>query len=462
MSSGDAAQLMARVDSRAYAPAAPTDLPRLLAGMPAHGALALEQHLYTHGQAPEVVPARRRRESPLIAEVERSGLLGRGGAAFPLARKLRAVAAAGRRPVVVVNGAEGEPASMKDRTLLQSLPHLVLDGAEIAAQALGAGEVIVAVCRSFRGPAEHAAAAAAERRGLRREQAPVSVAVVPDHYLAGQESALVSCLNGGRAHPTFTPPLPFQQGVDRRPTLVANVETLAQLALVARHGAQWFRRLGTPSQPGSALVTLCGPVANPGVYEIEYGSSLRSLIDAAGGATGEVRAALFGGYGGAWVDGSLLATLALSDEHLAPHRAALGAGVVLLLSAQACPVTETARVARWLAGQSSGQCGPCVNGLPALAATLGELAEGAASRGALQRLSQLASLVHGRGACRHPDGAAGFVLSAAETFAGEFADHARHGRCEACGADPEMPLGASAGARARTSFGAQREAMRSR
>jgi NADH:ubiquinone oxidoreductase subunit F (NADH-binding) len=192
------------------------------------------------------------------------------------------------------------------------------------------------------------------------------------------------------------------------------------------------------------LVTLSGPVGYPGVYEIEYGSSLRSLIEAAGGTTEQVRAGLFGGYGGAWIDGSLLATLALSDEHLAPHGAALGAGVVLLLSARACPVAESARVARWLASQSSGQCGPCVNGLQALAATVGDIADGAAPGRALQRVQQLASLVGGRGACRHPDGAAQLIISCAETFASEFADHARRGRCEACAAAPEMPLGAGA------------------
>ena len=419
----------------------PTELPRLLAGVPARGAMSLQAHLLTHGPLPQAAPMRRRRESPLFAEVERSGLLGRGGASFPLARKLRAVADAGRRPVVLVNAAEGEPASMKDRTLLQSVPHLVLDGAQLAAQALGANEIIVAVCSSFDSATERTAAAAAERRGLRGAAgAQIRVAGVPALYLAGQESALIACLDGAGAKPRFTPPLPSEQGVERRPTLVSNVETLAHLALIARHGAQWYRRLGTPSQPGSALVTLGGPVAHPGVYEIEYGSSLSSLLDAAGGVTSEVRAVLFGGYGGAWIDGSLLTSLTLSDEHLAPHRAALGAGVVLLLSAQACPVAETARVARWLAQQSSGQCGPCVNGLHALAASVDALADGNAREGAPQRLERLGSLVFRRGACRHPDGAVEFILSALETFGGAFADHARHGRCEACDAAPQLPL----------------------
>src|SRR5262249_7723995 len=158
---------------------------------------------------------------------------------------------------------------------------------------------------------------------------------VPGNYVAGQESALINHLNGGPARPTFTPPLPFEQGVRRRPTLVSNVETLAHVALIARHGPRWFRQLGPPSEPGSALVTLSGPVAAPGVYEIEHGAPLTALLEAAGGTTAPVRAALLGGYGGAWVGGESMHRLALSDEHLAPHGATLGASVVALLSENA-------------------------------------------------------------------------------------------------------------------------------
>jgi NADH:ubiquinone oxidoreductase subunit F (NADH-binding) len=420
-------------------------LPRILTGIPAEGAMDLEQHLATHGSAPREPPRRRRRESPLIELVEHAGLLGRGGAAFPAARKLRSVASAGRGTVVVVNAAEGEPASRKDRTLMQSLPHLVLDGGQLAAWAVGAEEVIVCVCSSARASTESAAAAIAERRRLGDDSPSVRLQVVPDHYLSGQESALVNYLNGGRAVPTFTPPLPFEAGVRRRPTLVSNAETLAHLALIARHGPDWFRQLGTPSQPGSALVTLSGPVAHPGVYEIEYGASMPSLIEAAGGATGGVRAALVGGYAGSWIDGERLSALALSDEHLAPHGAAFGAGVVLLLSEQACPVAETARVAAWLASQSSGQCGPCVNGLGALAATVAQIAHGAAVVRPTERVARLASLVQRRGACGHPDGAAEFILSAVETFGAEFTDHARRGSCEACTGPAELPLPAASG-----------------
>jgi NADH:ubiquinone oxidoreductase subunit F (NADH-binding) len=420
--------------------APPAALPRVLAGMPARGAMGLEEHLAIHGALPHEAHRRRRKQSPLIEQVERAGLLGRGGAAFPTAKKLRAVAGAGRHPIVAINAAEGEPASLKDRTLMQSLPHLVLDGGELAAGALGAEQVIVCVCESSRAAAESAAGAISERRGLDGTSSSMRLQLVPNHYLAGQESALVSHLNGGRALPTFAPPLPFEQGVARRPTLVANAETLAHLALIARHGPDWFRELGMPSQHGSALVTLSGPVARPGVYEIEYGTSMSGLIDAAGGSTGGIRAALVGGYAGSWIDGSLLPTLAMSDEHLAPHGAALGAGVVLLLSEDACPVAETVRVARWLADQSSGQCGPCVHGLEALAATVAEIAQGSARAKAASRIARLASLVERRGACGHPDGAVNFILSAVETFSTEFSDHAHHGSCDACTQPGELPL----------------------
>jgi NADH:ubiquinone oxidoreductase subunit F (NADH-binding) len=421
-------------------------LPRLLAGIHPHGAMSLEEHVALHGPLPLGGGGRRRavreQAAMVIDEIERSGLLGRGGGAFPTAIKMRAVAGARGRAIVVANAAEGEPASLKDRTLLETLPHLVIDGAVIAAQVVGADEVIVCVCESAGAGVECVEQAIAERsaESSRSGSPKLQLATVPSHYVAGQESALVNYLNGGPAKPTFTPPLPFEQGVRRRPTLVDNIETLAHVALIARHGAPWFRELGTPTQPGSTLVTLCGPVAHPGVYEIEHGASLASLIEASGGTTARVRAALLGGYAGAWIGGDRLHGVALSKEHLAPHGATLGAGIILLLSEEACPVAETARVARWMAGQSTRQCGPCVHGLDSLASTVEEVVGGIAHPRATQRIEQLASLTARRGACAHPDGAVNLILSALETFAPEFADHARHGPCEGCSRSPELPL----------------------
>jgi NADH:ubiquinone oxidoreductase subunit F (NADH-binding) len=463
-------------------------LPRLLAGIPPRGALPLEQHLALHGPLPSLgrrgsgralVGARRgaRRGDPaLIEEVERAGLLGRGGAAFPTAAKLRAVAAASRsaigraRPLVVVNGAEGEPASAKDRALLRSLPHLVLDGALLAARAVGAREIQLGICESAPTALDAVSCALAEHarvRGGGADGIEMVLRPVPPRYVAGQESALVNHLSGGPALPTFTPPRPFERGVRGRPTFVCNVETLAHLALIARHGADWFRELGTPEQPGSALVTLRGPLPHPGVYEIEHGSLLTALLDAAGGLAAAPRAVLLGGYAGAWIDGSWLSELVLSDAHLEPYGASLGAGVVAVLSADACPVAELARLTRWLSSQSARQCGPCIFGLDAIATAFEQLAlAGVAARGSVRnvrvsgsagrdahrtadashgraaidrRLRALAGLVRGRGACGHPDGVARLVESALEVFAPELDEHARRGPCTACARPSELP-----------------------
>jgi NADH:ubiquinone oxidoreductase subunit F (NADH-binding) len=451
-------------------------LPRLLAGIPSRGALALHEHLALHGELPAVESRGRSRRGAalgLIDEIERAGLLGHGGAGFPTAAKLRAVAGAssrsalgGGRPIVVVNGAEGEPASAKDRTLLRSLPHLVIDGAMLAAGAVGAQEVLLGVCESSPAALDAVAHALGERgsgRGGRVDGVDIQLRPVPNRYIAGHESALANHLSGGPALPTFTPPRPFERGVRGRPTLVCNVETLAHLALIARYGSAWFRELGTPEQPGSALVTLAGSVAAPGVYEIEHGSPLPALLDAADGLTARPRAVLVGGYSGTWIDGSHLREVALSDRHLSFFGASLGAGVVVVLSAEACPVAELARLTRWLASQSARQCGPCVFGLDAVARAFEQLAGSAGDRlragnvrgergrggqlargngerdAAARRLHSLAGLVLGRGACSHPDGVARLVSSALEVFAPELSAHAHHGPCAACALPSELP-----------------------
>jgi NADH:ubiquinone oxidoreductase subunit F (NADH-binding) len=427
-------------------PRADIALPRLLAGMPAHGAMGLAEHRAMGGELPYTTRRERRGAGALIDLVEQAGLRGRGGAAFPVARKLRAVTAAGgrtplgKRPIVLANAAEGEPASAKDRLLLESLPHLVLDGGVLAARAVGADELIVCVEASAGAALQSVTRALSERERAGGDGLRIGIQTVPEGYVSGQESALVNLCNGGPAKPTLTPPMPFQRGVRRRPTLINNAETLAHLTLIARHGPHWFRALGTPADPGSALLTLSGGVSRPGVYEIEHGAPLQSLIEAAGGTTSPIRAVLLGGYGGTWLDGASIPELLLSNDRLACDGASLGAGVIVLLSAEACPVAEVTRATRWLAEQSSGQCGPCVNGLDAIAGALEEVLAGQPSAGVGKRIARWSTLAKGRGACRHPDGVVSFVASALEVFAEELADHARHGPCDACVGPHVLPL----------------------
>ena len=421
-----------------------TVLPRVLAGVPATGAASLGDHVAAYGPRP-VLDARARRE--LVATVEQAGLRGRGGAGFPAAVKMYAVLRSGGEPILVANGAEGEPASAKDRLLLAAVPHLVLDGAALAAEAIGAREAIVVV------PDEDeiidaVRAAIAERATARIDRVGLQVAAAPAAtYLVGQETALIQYLAGGPAVPTASLHRPTERGLRRRPTLVQNVETLAHLALLARHGAGWFRLVGTAEEPGSALVTVSGDVAAPGVYEIALGTSAAAVIASAGGDVRRCRAVLMGGYFGAWIDRRLAAGLAVDDHDLRRHGAMLGTGVMVVLGTEACPVAETSRVVRYLADQSAGQCGPCSNGLPAISDAIDRLAGGIPYQGVGEDLERWCRIVRHRGACRHPDGVATFVSSALSVFAAEFADHARSGRCDACAAPPVLPIPHAVGAR---------------
>jgi NADH:ubiquinone oxidoreductase subunit F (NADH-binding) len=411
------------VSAVAHLPRQPSGLPRLLAALHPERAVPFDEHVARCGPLPAA------RGGDLIAAIEASGLRGRGGAGFPTGRKLRSVVAQRRRPVVVANATEGEPVSGKDAVLLHYAPHLVLDGAVAVAGALGAREAIVAVSESAtaeRDTLAHAIEARARRGANGRISLRLTAA--PGGFVVGEETALVDHLNGGPGKPTFKPPLPFERGIGGAPTLVQNAETLAHIALIARFGPDWFREVGTHEEPGSALLTLSGAVRRPGVYEVALGTPLRELLADAGGVTEIPRAFLLGGYFGTWVPADRAGSLELSEAGLRGVGASLGAGGVVVLPMSACGVADSARVARYLADQSAGQCGPCVYGLAAIADALEQLAR-CERTDVRPRVARWLEQVKGRGACRHPDGAARFVASALEVFADEVEHHVRHRRC---------------------------------
>jgi NADH:ubiquinone oxidoreductase subunit F (NADH-binding) len=410
--------------------AGPPGLPRLLAGLDPGGAtMTLAEHEAVHGRMPRVASAE------LIEAAERSGLRGRGGADFPTAVKLRSVASRRRGTVLVVNGSETEPASAKDRLLLSRLPHMVLDGAVLAAKAIGTREIVIKVSD---GAPEvvRALEGAASVRG--EDDVAIELAIGPQGYVTGEETAVIHFLNRGVAKPTFVPPRPFERGYRGRPTLVQNPETLAQLALIARFGSDWFRELGSAADPGSALVTISGAVAAPGVYELAFGTPMTDLLAAAGGAVQPLRALLVGGYFGTWVQASRAFSLRLSREDLRSVGCSLGSGVLFALGESSCGLHESARVIDYLANESAGQCGPCVHGLAAIADAICAMADGVAHQRERDRVLRWTAEIRGRGACHHPDGAARFVESALSVFANELETH-RRVRCTAPPAG--LPLG---------------------
>ncbi|MFC5251380.1 NADH-ubiquinone oxidoreductase-F iron-sulfur binding region domain-containing protein [Streptomyces nigrescens] len=329
------------------------------------------------------------------------GLRGRGGAGFPTAAKLRAVRDAGPRPVVVANGEEGEPGSVKDRWLLRARPHLVLDGLALAAEITGAERGYVYVSDTAAG--ERIRRALAERT----PQLPCDVVDTPHTYVAGEETAVVRRINGGPALPTAKPPRPYQQGVGGAPTLVANVETLARIALIA---AQPDHRRRTAC---ATLVTLAGGGAEPLLAEVPYGCTLRTLAQAQG--TPEPAGALMGGlFGGLIGPGRL--DLALDPDTLAAAGTALGCGAIRFLAPDECPVSLVSAVLAHLAAESARQCGICVAGTGSLRDAVGALTNGTADSGLLTRLQRWSTSLPGRGACGLLGAAAGTTGSLLRAF----------------------------------------------
>jgi NADH:ubiquinone oxidoreductase subunit F (NADH-binding) len=373
------------------------------------------------------------------AVVAAAGLVGRGGGGFPTARKLAAVRGRRRPPVLVANAAEGEPLSAKDATLLTRAPHLVLEGIVLAARSVGAREAYLCL------PTGSAAVPAVRDALLRHDLAGVSVRLtpVPDRYVASEESALVQLLSGGPALPTSRPPRPAERGVRGAPTLVLNAETLANVALAVHRGPDGYRAVGDPAEPGTLLVTVAGAVPAPGVVELPTGTPAGVALGAAGAGVGPgagaggigaggIGAVLTGGYGGAWLPGEVVRDVPLTHAGMRAVGGVLGPGILAVLPRHACGPAETAAVARYLAGQSAGQCGPCVFGLPDIAGALeAAVAGGPHAPAALAAVRRWTATLPGRGACRHPDGAARLVASALRVFAADLSAHVSGRPCGA-------------------------------
>ena len=385
--------------------------PRLLAGPdPSKGPERLAAHVSRIGPLPKGGHA-------LIDLLVRTELTGRGGADFPVGLKWRAVATASRgSAVIVVNGAEGEPHSRKDRGLMTARPHLILDGAMLAAATLHAKQVVLYIGEGHHAALRSMTEAVAERTD--HERRLIRIATAPARYVAGDSSATVHLVDAGIATPTTTPPPPRERGVGGAATLVQNVETLAHVALLARAG----------TATGTVLITVAGAVRSPGVLEVNVGTPLGEAVQLAGGPSESPRAVLLGGYFGRWVDAAEAWSLPLDPNGLRARGLSLGCGVIGILPTRQCPVCEVAGIMRYLASESSAQCGPCFFGLRALADACTRIAERGTDPGDLQRLQRWSAEVQDRGACKHPDGAVMFLRSAMKTFDDDFAQHPAHVR----------------------------------
>ncbi|MEE1938927.1 NADH-ubiquinone oxidoreductase-F iron-sulfur binding region domain-containing protein [Streptomyces sp. TRM 70361] len=401
--------------------------PRLLAGLHEVARLDRVAHLTQHGSLPRL------RAQEVVDLAENIDLRGRGGAGFPFARKMRAVVDSARRrggrSVVVVNGSEGEPSCLKDTALLLQAPHLVIDGAVLAATALDAEGVWIGVTR---GDVQRSVQAAVDERGPTGPR--VRVAMLPERFVTGESSSMINGIGTGTTLPSGRKVRSSDSGLGGLPTLFSNTETFAQLAVAARLGALEYRSAGLPAEPGTMLLTVAGSV----VVETPTGVPLPYILQLCGLEIGQ--GVLIGGYHGTFIGPEAAWAATISRESLAAFDAVLGAGAVLPVPENTCPVGETARVARWMAGETAGQCGPCFLGLPSLADAVDEVAAGG-GMAALDAVRTRIETVTKRGACSHPDGTSRFVKSALESFPEEFNDHALGRGCgrPVAGVLPLMP-----------------------
>jgi NADH:ubiquinone oxidoreductase subunit F (NADH-binding) len=351
----------------------------------------------------------------LLSQIDLSGILGRGGAGFPLAVKLKTVRANGIQAggaVVVANGEEGEPASIKDRWLLRHRPHLVLDGLLLAARMVSAERAHVYVSDHSATQSVQAALAEIDRDIL--GDLSVAVLTVDPGYVAGEETAAVRALSGGPAKPTDKPPRPFEQGVGSLPTMVSNVETLALIPFIAGHGAEVFRAQGTSASPGTFLATITGAGRDPGLYELPHGLAFAELLEAHGVPADQVHGVLMGGYFAGLLNRDVL-DITLDHESLRRLDSGLGCGAITILT-EDCPVAVAASVMAYFDRENAGQCGSCFNGTAAMSAVTEALRDGVATSEDLARLERWSVVLRGRGACATLDAATNVAASLLSAF----------------------------------------------
>ena len=394
---------------------------RLTAGLDRLTRLDLEAHGEIFGPLPSMSA------DDIVALCEQVDLRGQGGAGFPFAHKLRSVLDVSRKrrepAIVVVNCAEGEPGSFKDKMLMIRSPYLILSGAALIAEAIDAEKIVIGVTGNELANSSIEEAIAAEP-GLRKM---VRVVQAPGRFISGESGALVRGINGKRPVPPGRKQLVAEKGVDDLPTLLSNASTFAQISVLALLGPARYAAVGLPEEPGSVLLSVSGSARRPAVVECPTGIPLGAALDICQAPAGD--GVLVGGYHGMWLGSEAAYQVPVGREGLAAAGGVFGSGVVLPLGDGTCPLGEVARVAGYLAGESSGQCGPCKLGLPNLARALRSVVDGSGGLEALDAARRAAATANGRGACAHPDGTVRFVLSALEVFTEDLAAHVFHGSC---------------------------------
>lgn len=360
----------------------------------------------------------------LLAALEEIRLTGRGGGHFPTATKWRSVLAHGAAGTVVANGAEGEPGCAKDAVLLQTRPHLVLDGLVSAMEATGAAAGVVWLHDGAWASTRSVSRALSERAAAGVLDPALRIVHAPERYLSGEATGVIRTLEGGPTLPRYVPDPARPWSVGAAPVLVNNVETLARVGLLAAGSPSTYR-------PTSMLTVVSR--THRAVLEVDTTTTFGEVVARAWSSPDgqEPQAVLLGGYGGSWVPWEQLRELTVEAEALRRAGLSIGAGLVAPLPATACGLEESARLVRYLAGQSARQCGPCVFGLASVSALADDLSAGRLTSTGRRRLARFLGEIAGRGACRHPDGAVRMLASALLVFDADLRRHRRGRTCDA-------------------------------
>ena len=317
----------------------------------------------------------------VVQEMTDAGLRGRGGAGFSTGTKQQFTSESCQRcpqRYVVVNADEGEPGTYKDRIIMENDPHLYLEGAIIAAYAIQATKGYIYLRGEYTRSIETTRKAVedARRKGFLGKNIlgsgfdfEVEIKLGAGSYLCGEELTMLESLEGKRGNPRMKPPFPAEKGLYNLPTLVNNVETLANIPLIIKNGKDWYRTLGTERSPGTKIFTISGQVNKPGHYELHMGVTLNQLIEVAGGMRHgkKFKAALLGGAAGNFVDASLLEER-MTFDNLREKGATLGSGAVIILSQEDSVYQVMHNCLRFFRHESCGKCVPCRVGTSVLLA----------------------------------------------------------------------------------------------
>jgi NADH-quinone oxidoreductase subunit F len=375
----------------------------------------------------------------VVAMVKASGLRGRGGAGFPAGVKWGFLPPGVYPRYMVCNADDGEPGTFKDRVLIEHDPHGLIEGIAISSYACEAEMAFIYIRGEYEFGAqrlEQAIEQARERGYLGQNilgsgyNLEMIVHRGAGAYVCGEETALLSSLEGDRGHPKLKPPFPASEGVYRKPTIVNNVETLFNVPFIVERGADWYRSFGTEKSPGLKLFSISGHVSKPGVYELPLDAPMTTLIDdCAGGPSQPIKAVIPGGSSTPMLPAGKLPGLTLDYEALAGAGSMLGSGGVIVIGEGTCIVRAVERLAEFYRHESCGKCIPCREGTDWLYLILHRIEHGDGREEDIDLLLDVCSGIAGKSFCPLGDAALGPVQSSIEHFRDEYLFHVREKRC---------------------------------